>query len=71
MVADLPEEIFHRVLPVKELPQEDPGRVQAEAMAGIGIKDNGPIVKLLAEQDERIGYRILAVRQHGPCSPFT
>jgi hypothetical protein len=35
----------------QELPRIDAGGVEAKTMAGIGVEENGPVVKLLAEYD--------------------
>jgi hypothetical protein len=49
------------VLPVKELPEIDPGRVQTKTSTRVRVEENGPVVKLLPEHDERIGYRFFTV----------
>jgi hypothetical protein len=68
-MADLLEESIERMPAVKELPKVDPGGVQAKTMTRIGVKQNGPVVKLLAEHDERVGYGFVIVF-HGSASPF-
>ena len=57
------------MLSVKELPEVDPGRVQAKTMTGIGVERDGPVVKLLPEYDEGIGYGSFIVCQ-GSILPF-
>ena len=42
-------ECIEVVIPVKELPQADARRVQAKTTTGVGVKENGPVVKLLPE----------------------
>ncbi len=59
--ADLPEKIICRVLPVKKLPQVNACRAQAETMTGIGVEENGPIVELLPEHDNRVRNRLFTV----------
>jgi hypothetical protein len=54
--AGLCKETIYGALPVKELPQVSAGGVQAKATTGIGVEENRPVVKLLAEHDERVGY---------------
>ena len=49
------ERLVRRVLPVEELPQVDARRAQPEPATGIGIEENGPVVKLLPEHD--VGFR--------------
>jgi hypothetical protein len=56
------------VPPVEELPQKDPGGVQAEAAAGIRIEEDSPVVKLLPEHDKGVGYGFLTV-YHGTTVP--
>jgi hypothetical protein len=63
------EHIIDGVLPVEELPQVDAGGVQAKPMTGIGVEENGPVVKLLPEHDKRVGYGFLTVL-HGSILPF-
>ncbi len=46
--VDLLTQDFDGVLTIEELPQEDAGGVQAKATPGVGIKENGPVIKLLA-----------------------
>jgi hypothetical protein len=56
--ADLSKEFIYGVLPVKELPHADAGWVQAKTtktITGIGVEENGPVIKLLSEHDERVG----------------
>ena len=62
------ETVFHG-LPIKELPQIDARRVQAIATTGIGVKENGPVIKFLPEDDERIPYGSVSV-VHGSASRF-
>ena len=64
MVAELLKEVIYGVLPVKELPHEDAGGVQAkttETKRAIGVEENGPVVKLLPEHDVRVGYGFFTV----------
>ena len=61
MVPKLLKEGIHGVLPVEELPHVNAGGAQAKAMSGIRVEQNGPIVKLLAEHDERFGYGFVIV----------
>jgi hypothetical protein len=68
MVAELLKEVIHGVLPVKELPQINAGGVEAktgETMTGIGVEENGPVVKLLPEHDVRVGYGFVTVLDGG------
>ncbi len=44
------------MLPVQELPHIDAGGVQAKTVTGIGVEENGPVVKLLPEHDVRVRY---------------
>lgn len=69
IMADLLEESIERMPAVKELPKADPGGVQAKTMTRIGVKQNGPVVKLLAEHNQRVGYGFVIVF-HGSASPF-
>jgi hypothetical protein len=69
MATDMFKEGVEAVLPVKELPQVNAGRIQAETVTGIGVEENGPVVKLLPEHDVRVGYGFFAVF-HGRI-PFT
>jgi hypothetical protein len=62
--AHNPEHLINRMLPVKEFPQVDAGRAQAETATGVRVKQNGPIVKLLPEYEVRIGYGFVAVFHH-------
>ena len=57
------------MLPVQELPHEDAGGTQTKATAGIGVEENGPVVKLLAEHDVGIDYGLLTVFDRRPL-PF-
>jgi hypothetical protein len=60
-VADLLKEDIQSVLPVKELPQVDPGRIKAKTMTRIRVEENSPVVKLLPEHDHRVGYGFVTV----------
>jgi hypothetical protein len=62
--ADLIKETIYGVLPVQELPQVYARRAQAKAMTGIGVEENGPVVKLLPEHDVRVGYGFFAAMGH-------
>ena len=62
-------DLVDRMLSVKELPQVNTDRVQAKPTTGVGVEENGPIVKLLPEHDGRVGYGFLSVF-HGSASPF-
>ena len=64
------EHVIDRVLPVKMLPHIDAGRVQAKTMAGIRVEENGPVVKLLPEHDEGVGYGLFTV-SHGNTVPLS
>ena len=57
------ERLIHRVLSVKEFPQVDAGGVQAKTTTGVGVKENSPVVKLLAEHDVRVSYGFFTVFQ--------
>jgi hypothetical protein len=70
MPADLLRESIDRVLPVEELPYVDTGRAQAKPTARVGVKKNGPVVKLLPEHDVRVGYGFFTVF-HGSIFSFT
>src|SRR5271157_426148 len=61
------EHITDRMLPVKELPHVDAGGAQAKTTTGIDIEQNGPVVKLLPEHDQRVGYGLVTVF-HGSTS---
>jgi len=52
------------MLPVQKLPHQDAGGAQAKTMTAIGIEENGPVVELLPEHDERIPYGFL-IGVHG------
>jgi len=52
------------MLSVKKLSQINTDRVQAKAMAGIGVRENGPIVKLLPEHDKGITYGLVIFFGH-------
>lgn len=54
-MTNLFKERIYSVLPVKELPDIDAGGVQAKPTTGIGVKEDGPVVKLLPENNVRIG----------------
>jgi hypothetical protein len=43
------------MLSVKNLPQVNAGGIQAKTTSGIGVEENGPVVKLLPERDSRVG----------------
>jgi hypothetical protein len=62
------EYVIDRVLPVKKLPHIDAGGVQAKTMTAIGVEENGPVVELFPEHDERIGDRFFIVL-HGSTVP--
>jgi uncharacterized protein YigE (DUF2233 family) len=49
------------MLPVKEFPYVHAGGVQAKTTTGVGVKDNGPVVELLTEQDVRVNYGSVTV----------
>ena len=68
--ACLSQESIEVVLPVKELPQVDAGRVQAKTMTGIGVEENGPVVKLLPKHDVRVGYGFFTVFQGSILPPI-
>ena len=55
------EESIERVLSIEELPNIDPCGVQAIRTARLGIKENGPVVKLLPEHHRRVGYGLYFV----------
>jgi hypothetical protein len=55
------EEGFYSVFSVKELPHIDAGRTQAKTMTGVGVEENGPVVKLLPEHDPGVGYGFVTV----------
>jgi hypothetical protein len=61
--------MINRVPPVKELPQIDARGIQTKTMTGIGVEENGPVVKLLPEDDLRVGYGFFIVF-HGMTSPL-
>jgi hypothetical protein len=69
MLTDLLNNGIMGVLPVQELPHVNAGWAQAKTVTGIGVKENGPIVKLLPEHDEGIGYGLVIVL-HGGIIPF-
>jgi hypothetical protein len=72
MVTDILKEIIDAVPPVEELPDEDTGGAQTETATGIGVEENGPVVKLLPEHDQRVGYGFLIAFQGMPLrSPIT
>jgi hypothetical protein len=50
------EHLIYRMLSVKELPDIDAGGAQVETATGVGVEENGPVVKLLTEHDVRVGY---------------
>ena len=57
MAAQLLKKVIYGVLPVKEFPQIDAGRVEAktsEAKSGIGVEEHRPVVKFLTEYDQGI-----------------
>ena len=64
------ERLIHRVLPVKQLSQVDAGGAMVKTTTGIGIEENSPVVKLLPEHDERVGYGFFIVF-HGGALSFT
>src|SRR5271157_5721780 len=51
------------MFPVKELPHENTGGVQAESTTGITVKEDRPVVKLLPEHDVWIAYGFVTVLQ--------
>jgi hypothetical protein len=63
------EHVIDRVSPVQELPDVDAGGAQAKAMTGVGVEENGPIVKLLPEQHVWVAYGFFIVF-HGSIAPF-
>jgi hypothetical protein len=63
------EHVIDRVLPVKVLPQVNAGWAQTESLTRIGVEDDGPVVKLLTEHDQRVGYGFFTVF-HGSTVPF-
>jgi hypothetical protein len=67
--TDLCKEGIYGVPPVKELPDEGAGRTQAKAMTGVGVEENGPVVKLLPEYDYRAGQRFFTIF-HATALPF-
>ena len=64
-LTQLFKEPIYGVLSVKEFPDEDARGAQAKAMAGIGVEENGPVVKLLPEHDVRVGYGFVTVLDGG------
>jgi hypothetical protein len=69
MVADLLNHVIEGLFPVKKLPHVHAGGAQAETTTGIGVEENGPVVKLLSEHDERVGNGFFTVF-HGMTSPL-
>jgi hypothetical protein len=55
------QHLVDRVPSVKELPHVDAGRAETKTMTGIGVEEDGPVVKLLPEHDVRIGYGFVTV----------
>jgi hypothetical protein len=55
------EHLINRMPPVKELPHVDAAGVQTETTTGVRVEENGPIVKLLPEQDVWVGYGFFTV----------
>jgi hypothetical protein len=71
MLAQGLNQVIYRVLPVKALPHPYAGRAQAASLTGVGIEDDGPVVKLLPEHDERVGYGFFTghARIYATCMP--
>jgi hypothetical protein len=59
--ADILEEIICGALPVKEFPQVDTDGAQAKTVTGVGVEEDGPVVKLLPEHDQWVGYGSFSV----------
>jgi hypothetical protein len=69
MLTQLLKEPIYGMLTIKELPQINAGGAQAETMTGIGVEENGPVVKLLPENDVRVSYGFFTIF-HGGISPL-
>jgi hypothetical protein len=65
IMTDLLEESIACMLPVKEPPQVDADGAQAKTTTRIGVKENSPVVKLLAEHDEGVGSGFCTVFHQG------
>jgi hypothetical protein len=63
------EHLIYHMLSVKELPYVDASGAQAKTATGIGVEENGPVVKLLPKKDEMVGYGSFVVF-HGMASPL-
>jgi hypothetical protein len=61
--TDLLKDVIKSVLPVKELPYINAGRAQTKAIARTRVKQNCPVVKLISENYERVGYGFLILFQ--------
>jgi len=65
IMGHLLEESIECMFPVEEFPEVDPRGTQAEPPAGVWIKQDGPVVKLLPKDDVGVGYGFVAVFQGG------
>jgi hypothetical protein len=61
MGTELLKDSIYGVFPVHEFPQADTGGVEPKTVTGIRIEEHSPVVKLLPEQDEGIGYRLFII----------
>ncbi len=65
ITAQRRKDLIYRMLSVKQLPDVDAGGTQAKPTTGIGVEENGPVVKILPEHDVRVDYRSFVVFQVG------
>jgi hypothetical protein len=70
MRAEVLKNCIYGVVPVKELPHVDAGGAQAKTMTGVGVEEDGPVVKLLPEHNVWIGYWLVVAVVHGSSVPF-
>lgn len=48
--------MFHRILPIENFPDGHAHRIYPNGISGIWVEKDRPVVKLLSEDDQRIGY---------------
>jgi hypothetical protein len=58
------EQIINGVLPIKEFPKVNARGAQAKTMTRSSVEEHCPVVKLLPEYNERVGYRFFTLLVH-------
>ena len=53
------DQVIRRVLPIQQLPEVNPGGVDPVGLAAVRVEEDRPVVKLLPQHDEGVGYGFL------------